>query len=85
LGTTFACQKKSSTLPFFCFIQINSLDVSEPKEIRLKLVLALNNVNKEFYDPHSCDIPLEMMPNLLEMLQQDITRLQILRSRVTNK
>jgi hypothetical protein len=39
----------------------------------LKVVLALNEVNKELYNPKSFDnVPLEIMPYLLEMLQQRI-------------
>ncbi len=53
--------------------QINALETSEGKKIRLKVVLALNEVNKELYSPKSFDkVPLEMMPYLLEMLQQRI-------------
>ncbi len=49
--------------------QINALNASEAKKIRLKVVLALNHVNKDLY--HSCcvDVPLDMMLYLLEMLQ----------------
>jgi hypothetical protein len=52
--------------------QINSLNASEAKKIRLKVVLALNHVNKDLYDQLSFDVSLEMMPCLLEMLQQSI-------------
>ena len=47
--------------------------MSEGKKIRYKVVLALNHVNKDLYNPRSFDnVPLEMMPYLLEMLQQRI-------------
>ena len=53
--------------------QINALDASNSAKIRLKLVLALNDVNKDLYNPRSFDkVPLELMPCLLEMLQQGI-------------
>ena len=53
--------------------QINALDASESAKIRYKLVLALNHVNTELYNPRSFDsIPLELIPYLLEMLQQGI-------------
>jgi hypothetical protein len=52
--------------------QINALNVSEAKKIRLKVVLALNHVNEDLYDSSCVDVPLEMMPYLLEMLQQGI-------------
>ena len=36
-------------------------------------MLALNDVNKDLYNPRSFDkVPLELMPGLLEMLQQGI-------------
>ena len=52
--------------------KINSLDVSEGKKIRYKVLLALNEANKDLYDPRSFnDVPLELMPYLLEMVQQE--------------
>jgi uncharacterized protein YfkK (UPF0435 family) len=64
-------------LQFILYIllrQINALDdASEAKKIRYKVVLALNYVNTDLYNPRSFDnVPLEMMPYLLEMLQQHI-------------
>ena len=63
-------------LQFILYIllrQINALDASVGKKIRYKVVLALNHVNTDLYNPRSFDdVPLEMMPFLLEMLQQDI-------------
>jgi hypothetical protein len=63
-------------LQFILYIllrQINALDASEAKKIRYKIVLALNHVNTDLYNPRSFDnVPLEMMPYLLECLQQDI-------------
>lgn len=53
--------------------KINSLDVSDGKKIRYKVVLALNDVNKDLYDPCSFnDVPLELMPYVLEMVQQEL-------------
>ncbi|KAK1739999.1 leucine-rich repeat protein, partial [Skeletonema marinoi] len=53
--------------------RINALDASEGAKIRYKLVLALNHVNTDLYNPRSFDsIPLELMPCLFEMLQQGI-------------
>eukprot|EP00574_Skeletonema_japonicum_P001287 CAMPEP_0201741184 /NCGR_PEP_ID=MMETSP0593-20130828/46684_1 /ASSEMBLY_ACC=CAM_ASM_000672 /TAXON_ID=267983 /ORGANISM="Skeletonema japonicum, Strain CCMP2506" /LENGTH=750 /DNA_ID=CAMNT_0048235513 /DNA_START=170 /DNA_END=2419 /DNA_ORIENTATION=- len=53
--------------------KINSLDVREGAKIRYKVVLAINHVNSDLYNPRSFDsIPLELMPSLLEMLQQRI-------------
>jgi Ran GTPase-activating protein (RanGAP) involved in mRNA processing and transport len=52
--------------------KINSLSVSEGKKIRYKIVLALNVVNKDF-DPRGFDdVPLELMPRLLELIQLEI-------------
>ena len=54
--------------------QINLLDISVAKKIRHKVVLALNKVKPDLYE--SCnfkDLPLEMMPYLLEMLQQRLS------------
>jgi hypothetical protein len=63
-------------LQFILYIflrQINALDATEGKKIRYKVVLALNHVNTDLYNPRSFDnVPLEMMPFLLEMLQQGI-------------
>eukprot|EP00984_Skeletonema_dohrnii_P004626 scaffold1634_cov118-Skeletonema_dohrnii-CCMP3373.AAC.24 len=53
--------------------KINALDASEGIKIRYKLVLALNHVNTDLYNPRSFDsIPLELIPCLLEILQQRI-------------
>jgi hypothetical protein len=53
--------------------KINALDASEGKKVRLKVLLAMNETNKDLYDPSSfADVPLELMPRLLEMVQQDI-------------
>ena len=52
---------------------INTLDVCEGKKIRYKVLLALNEVNKDLYDDRSFnDVPLELMPYLLEMVQQKV-------------
>ena len=52
--------------------KINSLDASEGKKIRYKVVLALTEVNKDLYNLGSFnDVPLELMPYLLEMVQQE--------------
>ena len=63
----------SQMLPLPCHRQINALDASESAKIRYKLVLAINHANTALYNPRSFDsIPLELMPFLLEMLQQRI-------------
>ncbi|KAL7543714.1 hypothetical protein ACHAXR_013533 [Thalassiosira sp. AJA248-18] len=53
--------------------KINALAVSDGKKIRYKTVLAINDVKtKDLYDPCSFnDVPLELMPHLLEMVQQE--------------
>ena len=61
--------------------QINALEVSETRKIRHKIVLALNVVKKDLYE--SCNfkaLPLEMMPCLLEMLQQRLQQSDFPRS-----
>ena len=51
---------------------INSLD-NEGSKIRYKVVLALFVLNTELFDPRNFnDVPLELMPRLLEMVQQEI-------------
>jgi hypothetical protein len=51
---------------------INSLD-SEGMKIRYKVVLALFSYNKDLFHPRSFDdIPLELIPRLLELVQQEI-------------
>ena len=51
---------------------INSLD-SEGMKIRYKVVLALFSYNKDLFHPRSFDdIPLELMPRLLELVQQEV-------------
>ena len=53
-------------------MKINALD-NEGEKIRYKVVLALCVLNKELYNPRSFDdIPLELMPKLLELCQQEI-------------
>ncbi len=53
--------------------KINALDASDGTKIRYKIVLAINHVNPDLYNPRSFDsIPLELIPNLLELLQQRI-------------
>ena len=52
--------------------KINALE-NEGEKIRYKVVLALCSLNKDLYDPRSFeDIPLELMPNLLELIQLEI-------------
>ena len=42
--------------------KINALNASEGKKIRYKIVLALNEANKDLYDPRRFDeLPLELM------------------------
>ena len=54
------------------FRKINALE-NEGEKIRYKVVLALCVLNKDLYDPRSFnDIPLELMPKLLELLQQEV-------------
>ena len=51
---------------------INALE-NEGEKIRYKVVLALCVLNKELYNPRSFDdIPLELMPKLLELVQQEV-------------
>jgi Ran GTPase-activating protein (RanGAP) involved in mRNA processing and transport len=52
--------------------KINALDVREGKKIRLKIVLA-KRFKEDLFDLRSFDdVPLELMPYLLEMLHQEI-------------
>ena len=54
--------------------KINALDVSEGKKVRLKVVLALNEINRDLFDPNAFqDIPLELMPRVFELAQQDVS------------
>lgn len=51
---------------------INELD-DEGLKVRLKVVLALTEVNKDLHDLRFFDsIPLELMPRLLELVQQEL-------------
>ena len=51
---------------------INSLD-NEGQKIRFKVVLALFAMNKDLFDPRSFDdVPLELIPRLLELIQQEV-------------
>ena len=53
--------------------KINALDTSVGKKIRLKVVLAINDANRGLFNPLGFDnIPLELMPRLLELVQQEI-------------
>ncbi|KAL9178590.1 hypothetical protein ACHAXT_001928 [Thalassiosira profunda] len=53
--------------------KINEMDVAEGVKIRYKVVLALTEVNKDLYDPLSFnDVPLELMPYLITLVQQEI-------------
>eukprot|EP00956_Cyclotella_meneghiniana_P038862 scaffold161261_cov64-Cyclotella_meneghiniana.AAC.1 len=53
--------------------KINALDVSEGRKVRLKVVLALNETNTDLFDTNAFqDIPLELMPRVLELVQQDV-------------
>jgi len=71
LPSLFLCAH--SSILYLLHPKINALDASEGIKIRYKLVLALNHVNTDLYNPRSFDsIPLELMPCLLEMLQQGI-------------
>lgn len=52
--------------------KINALE-NEGEKIRYKVVLALCQMNKELYDPRTFDdIPLELMPRVLELIQLEI-------------
>ena len=54
------------------FRKINTLE-NEGEKIRYKVVLALCVLNKDLYDARSFDdVPLELMPKLLEIVQQEI-------------
>ncbi|KAL7536676.1 hypothetical protein ACHAWF_005530, partial [Thalassiosira exigua] len=53
--------------------RINSLDIREGKKIRYKVVLAFDEAKKDLYNPMSFNkVPLELVPYLLEMVQQSI-------------
>ena len=52
---------------------INSLDITEGEKIRLKVVFALFGLAPDLFDPRSFDdVPLELMPRLLEIAQQEL-------------
>ena len=52
--------------------KINALE-NDGEKIRYKVVLALCQMNKELYDPRMFDdIPLELMPRVLELIQLQI-------------
>jgi len=52
--------------------KINSLAIHEGKKIRLKIILA-KRIKEDLFDFRSFDdVPLELMPHLLEMLHQEI-------------
>ena len=52
--------------------KINALD-SEETKIRYKVVLALFSYNKDLFHPRSFDdVPLELMPRLLELIQLEV-------------
>jgi hypothetical protein len=54
-------------------LKINALDITEGKKIRYKAVLAINEVQPDLYDPRNfASIPLELMPKLLELVQQEL-------------
>ena len=54
------------------FNKINALE-NEGQKIRYKVVLAMCSMNKELYNPRTFDdIPLELMPLLLELVQQEM-------------
>ena len=51
---------------------INELE-DEGMKVRLKVVLALTEVNKDLHDLRFFDaVPLELMPQLLELVQQEL-------------
>jgi len=55
--------------------EINKINVleNEGTKIRYKVVLAYSWMNKDIYDPRSFDdIPLELMPKLLELIQLEM-------------
>eukprot|EP00579_Thalassiosira_antarctica_P010765 CAMPEP_0201919014 /NCGR_PEP_ID=MMETSP0903-20130614/8023_1 /ASSEMBLY_ACC=CAM_ASM_000552 /TAXON_ID=420261 /ORGANISM="Thalassiosira antarctica, Strain CCMP982" /LENGTH=638 /DNA_ID=CAMNT_0048455445 /DNA_START=393 /DNA_END=2309 /DNA_ORIENTATION=+ len=53
--------------------RINILDCSDAQKIRYKVVLALFNKNQDLFDPRSFDdLPLELIPYLLEIVQKEI-------------
>ena len=54
------------------FSKINALE-NEGEKIRYKVVLALCVLNKDLYNPRMFDdVPLELMPKLLEIVQQEM-------------
>ena len=68
--------------------KINSLDASVGKKIRFKIVLAINEANRGLFNPFSFDnIPLELMPRLLELIQQQVTHSEdsiVIKHKTTN-
>jgi hypothetical protein len=53
--------------------RINALDISEGKKIRYKVVHAINTAKTDLVDPRNFNsIPLELMPQLLELVQQSV-------------
>ena len=53
--------------------RINILDCSYAQKIRYKVVLALFNKNQDLFEPRSFDdLPLELIPYLLEIVQKEI-------------
>ncbi|KAL9180339.1 hypothetical protein ACHAXT_008309 [Thalassiosira profunda] len=60
-------------IPMETVRRINALDGPEGLKIRYKVVLALTNEKLNLYDPCGFnDVPLELMPRLLNLLQQEI-------------
>jgi hypothetical protein len=63
-----------SNIPYGDIIRkINALGVNDSRKIRLKVILAIKNTKPELYDLRNFaeDVPLELMPRLLELVQQD--------------
>ena len=52
--------------------KINSLDVSVGEKIRLKVVFAMFTLKTDLFDPRSFyELPLELMPRLLDLVQRE--------------
>ena len=72
-GRRMKYRASSPTLtPFPICLQINSLE-NEGLKVRLKVLLAINRSNQELYNALPLgDIPLELFPMLLELVQQTV-------------
>lgn len=67
------CAPKDSRVDDHIIKRINAIDKKQGQKIRYKVVLALFGSNKELFNCRNFDdVPLELMPRLLELVQQEI-------------